>query len=453
MGLGAVLRALSGLGKGSFLVVAILAFGSAPARAVPAFAAQTGQPCQACHVGGFGPQLTSFGREFKLGGYTTRADKWTVPFSAMAVASYLRTQKDQAAPPASGFRQNDNTALDQVSLFLAGGFGPHLGAFVQTTYDGIGRSWTWDNVDLRATASTEIRGAKVVWGASLNNNPTVQDAWNTTPAWGFPYTSSALAPSPAAAPLLAGALAQNTLGLTGYAWINSQLFLEGGAYGSPDKNTLTRLGVDPLSPGNIHGLAPYGRIAYQAKTEAGTFEVGAFGLRAEIFPGVDRTTGFTDRYTDLGVDASYQRAFENSDVLTLNARYIDEQQTLNATCALAGADSRCADNRLRDVRADVAYYWRNKIGATVGVFDTFGSANPILNSGNRTFKPDSAGVTLQLDGTPFGGEPQPARRANVRVGVQYTFYTRFNGARSNFDLAGTNAADNNTLRVFTWFAF
>ena len=453
MGFGAVRRALSGLGMGSFLVLAILALGSAPARAVPAFAAQTGRPCQACHVGGFGPQLTPFGREFKLGGYTDRADKWTVPFSAMAVASYLRTQKDQAAPPASGFGRNDNTALDQVSLFLAGGFGPHLGAFVQTTYDGIGRSWTWDNLDVRATTTTEIKGVKVVWGASLNNNPTVQDAWNTTPAWGFPYTSSALAPSPATAPLLAGALAQNTLGLTGYAWINAKLFLEAGAYGSPDRNTLTRLGADPLSPGNIHGLAPYGRIAYQAMTEAGTVEVGVFGLRAEIFPGRDRTTGLTDRYTDLGVDASYQRTLENSDVLTLNARYIDEQQTLNATCALAGAGSSCAGNHLRDIRADASYYWRNKIGATVGVFDTFGSANPILNSGNRTFKPDSAGVTLQLDATPFGGEPQPARRANVRVGVQYTFYTRFNGARSNFDSAGANAADNNTLRVFTWFAF
>ena len=31
-----------------------------PAKAVPAFTDQTGQPCQTCHVGGFGPQLTPF---------------------------------------------------------------------------------------------------------------------------------------------------------------------------------------------------------------------------------------------------------------------------------------------------------------------------------------------------------------------------------------------------------
>jgi hypothetical protein len=39
------------------------------------------------------------------------------------------------------------------------------------------------------------------------------------------------------------------------------------------------------------------------------------------------------------------------------------------------------------------------------------------------------------------------------VGVQYTHYMRFNGARSNFDGAGANAGDNDALRVFTWFAF
>jgi len=43
---------------------------SRPADAVPAFAEQTGQPCAACHVGAFGPQLKPYGRDFKLHGYT-----------------------------------------------------------------------------------------------------------------------------------------------------------------------------------------------------------------------------------------------------------------------------------------------------------------------------------------------------------------------------------------------
>jgi hypothetical protein len=38
------------------------------AHAVPAFAVQTGQLFAACHIGAFGPQLTPFGRAFKIGG-------------------------------------------------------------------------------------------------------------------------------------------------------------------------------------------------------------------------------------------------------------------------------------------------------------------------------------------------------------------------------------------------
>jgi len=212
-----------------FAAVSLLALGlgATPAKAVPAFAVQTGQPCQTCHVGGLGPQLTPFGREFKLRGYTTRAVAFNVPLSAMAVASYVQTQKDQPAQPY--FRPNDNFAIDQVNLFFAGGMGQHLGAFVQATYNGISRTYNWDNTDIRATTTVDIKGNNVILGASLNNSPTVQDAWNTSPAWGFPYTTSSLGPTPGAAPLISGALAQKALGLTAYAWINSEFFVEPAA--------------------------------------------------------------------------------------------------------------------------------------------------------------------------------------------------------------------------------
>src|SRR5665213_805340 len=89
------------------VLLAVALFGLAPrALAVPSFAAQTGQPCNACHVGGFGPQLTAFGRNFKLRGYTTRAVKFNVPLAAFATASYVRTQKAQPASPAPSFGAN-----------------------------------------------------------------------------------------------------------------------------------------------------------------------------------------------------------------------------------------------------------------------------------------------------------------------------------------------------------
>lgn len=437
-----------------FGVVAVLV-DPRPVLAVPAFAAQTGQQCQTCHVGGFGPQLTPYGRNFKLGGYTQRGKKaFTVPLSVVGTVSYLRTLKDQGSAPAPGFGRNNNVAFDQGSIFVAGGLGSHLGAFVQTTYNGIAKAWNWDNMDVRLTTTAKIKGKDVVLGASLNNNPTVQDPWNTLPAWGFPFTTSSLAPTPGASPLISGALVQHVIGVTGYAWIDGMLYLEGGAYGSPSARTLTRLGVDPTAPGDLDGLAPYGRAAVQRRALGGVVELGALAFHAGVHPGLDRATGAVDRYTDLGLDASFQKTMgKHGDILTIDARAIHERQNLAASCALITAQPNCARNELTDLRAAIAYYWRNKVGATLGAFDTFGSANPGIYAANRTFQPDSAGATVQLDFTPFGDRPQPARRINVRFGLQYTIYTKFNGASLNFDGAGRRASDNNTFRAFTWLAF
>ena len=436
------------------LVCAVVGLSATNAAAVPSFAAQTGEPCQACHVGGFGPQLTPLGREFKLQGYTLRTNDKSIPLSAMVVASYLRTEKAQNPPPTPDSHPNDNFALDQLSLFFAGGFGDHFGAFVQGTYDGVAKAWHWDNLDVRATATVKIQKTDVTLGASLNNAPTVEDAWNTLPAWGYPYTASTLAPTPATSPLLNGALAQTSLGMTGYAWINSEIYLEGGGYWSPSAGALTHLGVDPTDPGAIKGVAPYGRVAFQHGVGTGTLEVGAFGLHSDIYPGLDHTTGFTDGYTDLGLDASYVDTLANTDVISINSRLVHERQSLAATCALSGGDQTCVNNTLNDVHVDASYYWRDKIGLTVGAFDTTGSANPILYAGDRTLRPDSTGVLLQLDATPWGDGKSPlGKRFNTRVGIQYTAYTRFNGARDNWDGAGSNAADNNALRLFLWSAY
>lgn len=453
MGSDLVGKAMSRLAAACMVAFAVLSLTAGQAAAVPAFAIQTGEPCQACHVGGFGPQLTPFGRDFKLKGYTLRSNSFNVPLSAMAVASYLRTTQSQTPPPRD-FAANDNVALDQISVFFAGGFGSHVGAFVQATYDGIARAFTWDNLDVRATTTASVGKTDMIVGVSLNNSPTVQDAWNTLPAWGYPYTSSTLAPSPAASPLLNGAFAQTSLGLTGYAWINDEVYLEGGGYWSPSASLLTHLGADPTSPGSIRGLAPYARLAFQHDAGPGTVEVGAFGMQSAIYPGLDQSAGVADQYSDLGVDGSYIADLGNGDTVTLNTRYTHEQQNLKASCALGGGGPGCASASLTDIRADASYYLRNRIGFTVEGFDTTGSANPYAYAANRTLKPDSAGVMLQVDGTPFGAGKSPlGPRFNTRIGLQYTAYTMFDGAARNYDGLGHDAADNNTLRVFAWVAY
>ncbi len=75
-------------------------------------------------------------------------------------------------------------------------------------------------------------------GLTLNNNPTVQDPWNTLPAWGFPFTDTVVSPTPDAGELIDDPLAGNAIGLTGYGWIGHKFYLEGGGYSSPSSGTL-----------------------------------------------------------------------------------------------------------------------------------------------------------------------------------------------------------------------
>jgi hypothetical protein len=209
--------------------VTLVLVSAGPASAIPSFAEQTGQPCQACHVGGFGPQLTPFGRAFKLDGYTMRAGSDFInPVSAMAVASYINTAKDQPPPPVPHYDTNNNATIDQISAFVAGGIGDHFGGFTQWTYDGVGRAFAWDNIDLRATDHVTIDGKDLLLGVSLNNSPSVQDVWNSTPAWGYPYTGSDLSPAPAAATIFDGGVAQSVLGTSAYAYWDASIYSEVG---------------------------------------------------------------------------------------------------------------------------------------------------------------------------------------------------------------------------------
>ena len=441
----------------SFIAIAIFGFvfaslSAGPALALPSFAEQTGQPCSACHVGGYGPQLTPFGRTFKLEAYAMRAgDEFTTPVSAMAVFSYVHTAADQP-PPAPHYATNDNTTLDEASLFLASGFADHYGGFIQGTYDGVGRAFAWDNLDLRAATHETIADSDVLLGIDLNNNPTIDDAWNTLPGWGFPYTDSDLMPGPDAGTMIDGGLAQSVLGLNAYAWIDSSIMAKAGFYWTPGRNFLRAMGTDPDEGGGVlSGAAPYFRVAYQKDYGDQNFEVGAFALFPNLYPGGDKSAGTTDRYSDVGLDASYQYIGDNSNIYQVDARYTYESQDLKASYLLGDADH--PHNHLSDFRIDGSYYWHNMVGGSVSLFDTTGSSDAELYADDRTLTPDSTGFIFQADFTPWGDGSSPlGARFNLRAGVQYVAYTRFNGSSSNYDGLGHNASDNNTLRIFTWFA-
>ena len=433
------------------------------ANAVPAFAQQTGQPCTTCHIGGFGPQLTPFGRAFKIGGYTQTGGEGLaakIPLSAFIISSFTHTNAAQPGPAAAHFGDNNNAALDQVSLFLAGRATDYLGGFVQGTYSGIARSFHLDNTDIRLTTPLSLGDSELRIGASLNNGPTVQDAFNSTPVWMFPFAASALAPTPAAQPLLAGGLVGNSLGLTAYAWYDRRIYLEAGGYQTYDSSLLNATG-SALGPGSTANIAPYARAAWQWDWDDQSAHVGALLLSANLNPAIsahsaDNSQG-RNRFTDYALDAGYQYLGDGTHIATVYALLIHEDQDLKA--AFNSGSSSQASNSLNQVRLNASYFNNNAYGLTLGWQYTWGKTNPLMFApapviGSRTGRPDSNAFIIEADWIPFGKEDSWLRPfANLKIGLQYVAYTMFNGAAHNYDGFGRNASDNNTVFLYAWMAF
>jgi hypothetical protein len=451
-------RIFSSPSKSLLRTVALLAIGillSHNAHAIPSFARQTGMPCARCHTLAFGPALTEYGREFKLNGYTWGEGDHPMPIALMALGGFSHSDAPLPAPAAPHYSTNDNLSLDQVSLFYGGRLTEHLGAFVQGTYSGEARNATWDNTDLRYARAVSVAGTDAVVGLSVNNNPTVQDLWNTTPAWAFPYITSPLMPAPTAATVIEGALAQKVLGVTAYTMIHKHLYLEGGVYRDVGDRWLRDVGLTSDDNPHMSGVAPYWRLAYQVDADPRYFSLGAFGMTTRFQP--DLTVADRDRYSDLGFDAVYQYTNQDGSSFTLQATYIHENQHLTATYNAGGAGQ--PDDRLNTFRMDAAYVFRQTWGISGGIFDINGNTDatlygPAQVAGSANGSPDSRGYVVQLEYVPFGKLTSWASPwVNVRLGLQYTGYLKFNGARSDYDGFGRSATQNNALFLFYWLAF
>lgn len=439
-------------------LVALLCVPSRNAHATASFSRQTGLPCSTCHT--TFPELTPFGRDFKLNGYTlSSAEEVTqkgekkesglsilknLPLSINLRGSFTQTGNRQP-----GTRNSNIEMPQQVNLWFAGKIAEHAGGYVQMTYNVQHDHFSFDNSDVRYARKTKLGGKDFNWGIDFNNNPTFEDLWNSTPGYGFPFVSPDSNVSPIAATFIDGTLAGDVVGLGAYGMWNNHLYGDVTLY-----RTQHIGGAQPatgaLFPHNINGAAPYWRFAWQANKGDNYLELGTYGIHVSSFPSA--VSGLTDDFTDTAADLTYERKLWKGDLFVVHSTFIYEKQDLNASFATflaTGTGANQPGHILRTLRLDGAYHFGNRYTVTAGPFFTNGTADtglyaPAAVIGSANGKPNNTGYIAQFAYWPV---------QNIQVGVQYKGFTTFNGGGTNYDGFGRSASGNNTTYGFIWVSF
>jgi hypothetical protein len=442
-------KLVAGTVAATVLMPLLLVLAPQQAQALPAFARQTGQNCVSCHAGGQFPELTPYGRLFKMTGYTIGERK--VPLSVMAVVSAASVRNTtKSDDPTVDFAKNGAVTFSSASLFIAGKVTENIGMFSQITYDnyagqdGFTGHSNADNIDVRYADRFIDSNRDLIFGVSVNNNPSISDPWNTAPAW-MQYVPVA---SPTSnqfvdgnAPYPGYASGGNIAGLTVYAYLNKMLYGEVGGYRTANRAlSIMSAGIPNAGTTKLKGTNPYWRLALTHEWGPHNIMVGASGMKADIFDNPEDTSdpASTHRFKDQGVDAQYQ--------------YLLDPHTVTAQLAYMRnrfPNSVDGSNTNNTLRAKLTYTYQAKYGGSLGYFDLTGSTDtgtidPTRVTGNVSGDPATRGFTYEAFWTPV---------QYVRVGLQYTTYSKFHGATSNYDGSGRDAKDNNTLLFYIWGAY
>ena len=231
------------------------------------------------------------------------------------------------------------------------------------------------------------------------------------------------------------------------AWAPSGFGINGFTQSLPytgRRNWERSLPRGPGSGGIIRGVAPYWRVAIQHQWTGKYLEAGTYGLAAGLF--FDGISGLTDRYTDLAFDLQYEQDFSGM-VAIAHSTFIHEHRTMEATAEQGIIDNAMLN--LNTFRVDGTLVVKASYALTLGYFMTEGDLSPGLYGGQGIYgsasgDPWSNGLTGQISYLLWD---------NVKLALQYTAYSSFNGASDNYDGAGRKASDNNTRYLLVWFNF
>lgn len=471
------------------------------AYALPAFARQTGQNCVSCHAGGQFPELTPYGRIFKLTAYTI--GERTIPISVMGVASMAKvSDTSKSDSPATDFNKNASLLFATGSLFIAGKLTNNIGVFSQTTYDNYAEPTVGadgqpsgdfkghskaDNMDFRYADRFIDGNRDLIVGVSLNNNPSISDVWNSAAAW-MQYVP---VPSPSShqfidgtAPYPGFGAGGNLAGVTVYAYWNRMLYAEVGAYRTANRAfSFMSAGISDANTTKLRGTNnPYWRLALSHEWGPHNLMVGTSGMVAHVYDGGSDISDQNNlgRFKNTGIDTQYQYLLDPH-TITAQVAYMRQKQYYSANTIAAASppyflvdgETEIAPVNSADttntLRARLSYIFRAKYGGSLSIFNRTGTTNTLnqtsgFDSNGQITSTDPLGTGItsaRVNGNTSGN---PATRGwtgeafwtpvqYVRVGAQFTVYGKFNGASENYDGFGRNAKDNNTLFLYLWAAY
>lgn len=421
---------------------AVLLMVSTSARAIPAYARQTGSSCADCHAAAYGPALTPFGMRFKLNGYTdTDGNGGKIPLAAQLIETYTN--------PARG---NSSTALTEADVYLAGRLTDHIGGYVKTETDRTapGKYRTrLGNLDLRFVAKNLALGGKnLTIGVSVNNSPGFQDPIAALPA------ASTLGPPGVTGTLLnlssPNAPSNRVIGTTVYGLYDSNWYGEVGTYRSLSASQQDNLGYAVSGdPGKLTDTG-YFRFAYMKDLKSQFFSAGLVALTTRRQ--LPRTSA-PDNLTDLGYDLTYQFLGNRQNIVQASYVNIFERRRYGSTSA---AVSGLARGSARDQTLSLAYTFRQSYTILVSYLKSTGSRDMVRYVPYG--EPSTTSNLISVYWTPFGKDDSFTWKSNLKLSATWFRFTRFNGSKTNIfgvppGFPGTDAHDLNAFSLAVSVAF
>ena len=464
-------------------ILLIWIFYSYPSWSLPTFSQQAQMACSACHLN-FG-ELTPVGRKFKLMGYA-RGNRVN-PLSVNGTVSLTKiSNTDSSIDPSVSLPKNGKVLPEELNVFMAGKLTEQIGGNVKITVNAInttplfstsgvqtgtrvGKDVFLDNSEIRFAQSAQMNSVPLVWGLTLNNAPSTQDLWSTTPGHGFPYRTSSLLNAwglgqfgPTA--MMDNGMNSQVLGVGMFAMLNDVWYGEFTSYHG-SKTTIPALEVATANNAVSTSNNPYWRLAWNPVEGPHSWMIGTFGMVSRLSRDRLVTGSSSGKYTDIGLDAQYQFITPSH---SWSAQVSLIQEKVDWSARAVGTNHDAQTTTLNNLKAKLTYDFARTYGATWFGFSSNGStdslywaynSNPSVTTGacnqnssllaycSSNGMPNTAGQGFEFYYSPI---PQ------LRINLQQTYYRSFLGGRTFIDNTSGNsrsASDNNLTYLYATYSY